>query len=269
MKPISESHEELKAEIVQRTEAEAALLKSEQHHVELLRRSRAMGVRLRLLSHQVISAQEDERKKISRELHDQIAQMLAGINVHLATLRSAALHSTADLSVKIRKTQRMVERSVQTVHRFAQELRPPVLDDLGLIPALHAELKQFTERTGIRVRLTVTASVEGLHINKRTALFRVAQAALTNVGQHANATKVELTLTKLGDTVEMNLHDDGRSFDVEKVLFARKDRRLGLIGMRERIEMVGGEFSITSKPGQGTTIRVQIPWKNTRRSITA
>lgn len=263
--PISANTRQLKAEIVQRKKAEAALRKSEQHHVELLKQSRAMEQRLRLLSHKLISAQEDERKKISRELHDQIAQMLAGVNVHLATLKGASSLSSVDLNSKIRRSQKMVERSVQKVHRFARELRPPVLDDLGLIPALHSELKHFTERTGIQVRFTAAAAVEELHIDRRTALFRVAQSALTNVGQHAHATKVTLTLTKVQDAVEMHLHDDGKSFDVEKALFVRKNGRLGLIGMRERIEMVGGRFSVVSTPGEGTTIGLQIPLRNMRR----
>lgn len=263
--PLAASNRELKAEIVQRKEAEEALRKSEQHHVELLRQSRVMEQKLRRLSHQVISAQEDERKKISRELHDQIAQMLAGINVHLATLKGAASLSTVGLNLKIRKSQRMVERSVQTVHRFAQALRPPVLDDLGLIPALHAELKRFTERTGVLARFTAAAGVEELHIAKRTALFRIAQAALTNVGQHAAASQVTVTLAKESAAVQMSVHDDGKSFDANQVLFGGGNRRLGLIGMRERIEMVGGSLRIASAPGEGTTIALEVPWRNTRR----
>lgn len=265
--PIEDCNRLLKQEIVQRKAAEAALIKSEQHHRLLLEQSRHMEQRLRHLSHQVLSAQEEERKKISRELHDQIAQMLAGINVHLATLKSSATLSSTGLNQKIRNAHRMVEKSVRTVHRFARELRPPVLDDLGIIPALQSYMKNFAERNGILMRFKVSAGIEQLHGDKRTVLYRVALAALTNVAQHARASRVTVTLVKIGDAVQMHLHDDGKSFDVERVLFSTRNKRLGLIGMRERVEMVGGNFNIESAPGKGTTIGVQIPFNAHQKSV--
>lgn len=264
--PVEESNRHLKREILRRERAEAALIKSEQHYRGLLKQSLVMEQRLRLLSHRILSAQEEERKKISRELHDQIAQMLAGINVHLATFKGAAAISTVGLNRKIRNTQRMVEKSVRTVHRFARELRPPVLDDLGLIPAVQSYLKHFTERTGILVRLTISAKIEELHSDKRTVLYRVAQAALTNVGQHAEATGIDLGITLTGDVAEMTVHDNGRGFDVDRVFFSPKNKRLGLIGMRERVEMVGGDFNIKSIAGEGTAIKVRIPVYSGRRA---
>lgn len=223
-----------------------------------------MELRLRLLSHRILSAQEEERKKISRELHDQIAQMLAGINVHLATFNGAAARGRVGLSRKIRDTQRMVEKSVKVVHRFAQELRPPVLDDLGLIPAFQSFLKNFTERTGIRVHLKASAGIDELNSDKRTVLYRVAQAALTNVGQHAEATRVTITVLKTADAVKMDVQDNGKAFDVERRLYSGKNKRLGVVGMRERVEMVGGTFNIKSAPGDGTAIAVQIPLRGSK-----
>jgi signal transduction histidine kinase len=260
---------QLKKEIVQRKAAQAALVKSEKHHRLLSRQSLAMEQRLRHLSHQILSAQEEERKKISRELHDQIAQMLAGINAHLAALQTAAAAGNVGLNQKIRATQRMVEKSVNVVHRFARELRPPVLDDLGFIPALQSYLKHFSERTGVLVRLTVFAGVEKLHDEKRTALYRVAQAALLNVGQHAKASLVVITIMKKNGAVEMSLHDDGRAFDVQQVLLARKSKRLGLLGMRERVEMVVGSFSVKSAPAKGTTIGVRIALGRHKSALTS
>ncbi len=262
--PIENSNRRLKREIVQRKAAEAALLKSEQHSLALLKQSRAMELRLRLLSRQILSAQEEERKKISRELHDQIAQMLAGINVHLATFNGAAARGRVGLSRRIRNTQRMVENSVKVVHRFAQELRPPVLDDLGLIPAFQSYLKNFTERTGIRVHLTASAGIDELNGDKRIVLYRVAQAALTNVGQHAEATRVTIAVLKTADAVKMEVHDNGKAFDVERRLYSGTNKRLGVVGMRERVEMVGGTFSIKSAPGDGTAVAVQIPLRGTK-----
>jgi len=259
--PSDEGSGRLKREVAKRHSAEAALIASEKHHRLLLKQSHDMEQRLRHLSHQVLSAQEEERKLISRELHDQIAQMLVGINAHLATLKNAAALSGISLNRTIRNTQRMVEKSVDLVHRFARELRPSILDDLGLIPALQSYLKSFSARTGVLVHFTVFAAVEQLNGDKRTVLYRVAQEALTNVGQHAKATHITLTIAKVSDGVEMHIHDNGLSFDVDRTLLSRKNKRLGLIGMRERVEMVGGRFSVTSAPGKGTTIGIQIPFQ--------
>ncbi len=264
--PVEESNRHLKREIVRREKAEAALIESEQHHRVMLKQALVMEQRLRQLSHRLLSAQEEERKKISRELHDQIAQMLAGINVHLATFKGAALIGAVGLNQKIRSTQRMVEKSVRTVHRFARELRPPVLDDLWVIPAVQSYLKHFTERTGILVNFTVSASIEELHGDKRTVLYRVVQAALTNIGQHAKSTRIDLAMTTVDGVVEMTIRDNGCGFDVDRVLFSRKNKRLGVIGMRERVEMVGGKFNITSITGEGTAIMVRIPVASARRA---
>jgi len=260
LKELEESNHRLKLEIVKRKAAEAGLIESEKHHRLLLQQSRDMEQRLRHLSHQILSAQEEERKLISRELHDQIAQMLAGINAHLATLKRTATISGVSLNQKIKSTQRMVEKSVDLVHRFARELRPSILDDLGLIPAFQSYLKAFSERTGILVQFTVFAEIERMHGDKRTVLYRVAQEALTNVGQHAKAARVTVTIVKVANQVEMRIHDDGKSFDVDRTLLSRKNRRLGLIGMRERVEMVGGTFGIESVAGKGTILDIQIPF---------
>ena len=127
---------------------EESLRKSEQHYGQLLEQSRQMQEQLRLLSRQVLSTQEEERKKISRELHDVIAQTLTGINVRLAALKKQAAINTKGLERSIARTQQLVEQSVDIVHRFARELRPTVLDDLGLIPALHTFMKHFRARDG-------------------------------------------------------------------------------------------------------------------------
>jgi len=153
------------------------------------------------------------------------------------------------------------------VHRFARELRPAVLDDLGLIPALHSFLKNFTARTGVRSHLKAFAGVEELETARRTVLFRVAQEALTNVARHAKASRVEVSLQKLPDGICMKIKDDGKSFQVERTLHAKVGKSLGLLGMRERLEMVGGKLSVASAPGQGTTITAQIPFGKIR-SIT-
>ena len=259
---LAASNQQLRKEIAQRKTAEAALRQSQQHHGQLLEQSRHMQEQLRLLSRQLLAAQEEERKKISRELHDVIAQTLTSINVRLASLKQQAALNTKGLQNKISRTQRMVEKSVDIVHRFARELRPTVLDDLGLIPALHSFVKNFSKQTRIHIRLTVFAEVEKLDNAKRTVLYRVAQEALTNVARHAQASLVDVSIEKLPGRICMKIKDDGKSFQVERVLDAKRNKRLGLLGMRERVEMVGGSFRGESAPGKGTTVCAQIPFTN-------
>jgi signal transduction histidine kinase len=261
---LSASNRKLKQEIAQRKSAEESLRKSERHYAQLLEQSRQMQEQLRLLSRQVLTAQEEERKKISRELHDVIAQTLASINVRLAALKKEAALNTKGLERNIARTQQLVEQSVNTVHRFARELRPTVLDDLGLIPALHTFMKTFREQTGIRVSLSAPAAVNKVSSDKRTVLFRVAQEALTNVARHAQASQAEVTIQKLDGRVCMKIKDNGKGFQTERVLYGKKKNRLGLLGMRERLEMVGGNITIESTSRTGTTLHAQIPFADVR-----
>src|SRR5580692_5601153 len=256
---LAASNLELSLEVTQRKAAEAALKKSEHHYSQLLEKSERLQEQLRRLSRQVLSAQEEERKEISRELHDVIAQTLTGINVRLAALKKEAAINTKGLDRNIASTQRLVEKSVNIVHQFARELRPAVLDDLGLIPALHSFVKLFSKRTRIRVHLKVFAGVEQLDTTSRTVLFRVAQEALTNVSRHAHASRVEVSIQKLADGIYMKIKDDGKSFEVDHMVHSRGRKHLGLLGMRERLEMVGGLFDVESAPGKGTTITAHIP----------
>jgi PAS domain S-box-containing protein len=260
MEVLADSNLELRREIIRRQAVEESLKQSEQQQLRLLAQSRQMHEQLRHLSREVLRAQEEERKRISRELHDVIAQTLTGINIRLATLKKEAGRNTGGFDKKIAHTQMLVGKSVDLVHRFARELRPAVLDDLGLIPALHSFMKEFSARTGLHTRLTAFAEVEKMDIAKRTVLFRVAQEALTNVSRHAHASRAEVILQKLASSLSMKIIDDGKSFQVQRVLLARGSKRLGLLGMRERVEMIGGTFGVESAPGQGTTIQVAIPY---------
>ena len=259
---LATANRELKQEIVRRLAVEQALKKSEQQSRLLLTQSHDMQEQLRLLSRQLLLAQEEERKKISRELHDVIAQTLAGINVRLATLAKGSTVNNKDLQRDINRTQQLVQESVDIVHRFARELRPTVLDDVGLIPALHTFMKSFREDTGIRVSLSAFAAVEKIHGDKRTVLYRIAQEALNNVARHAGASQAEVKIQKLDGAIHMKIKDNGKGIQEERVLRAKKNKRLGLLGMRERLQMVGGKFAIESAPGKGTTIIAQIPLIN-------
>jgi PAS domain S-box-containing protein len=258
------ANRELKREIVQRKAVEKALLKSERYSSRLLAQALQLQKQLQYLSHQVLQAQEEERKRISRELHDDIAQVLTAISFHLAVLRKEAASNGKGLKRKIAHTQRLVERSVNIVHQFAGQLRPPALDDLGLIPAVHSHVKDFAKQTGLSVRFTsfTRDRTELLDGDKRTVLYRVVQEALTNVAKHAQASLVTVSIRKLRRVICMEVQDDGKSFEVQGVLSNKRSKGLGLLGMHERVEMVGGRFTVESSPGKGTTIRAEIPFGN-------
>ncbi|MFZ2655502.1 MAG: sensor histidine kinase [Victivallales bacterium] len=266
---LTAARRRLKWETVRRRAAEESLKKSKHHYDQLLEHSRIMQEQMRQLSRQILLAQEEERKHISRELHDDISQLLTGINVRLAALKAESTINTGNLRKKISTTQRLVEKSVAAVHRFARELRPAMLDDLGLIPALLAFMKEFGKRTGLQIRFTAMAAgkIEQLNNIKRTVLYRVAQEALTNVTRHAHASQAKVSIQIQADAICMTVSDNGKSFDVDRVLKAIRFRRLGILGMRERVEMVGGTFLIESAPGKGTTVRVQIPLSNGRTNL--
>jgi PAS domain S-box-containing protein len=259
---LASNNRKLEMEVVRRQTVESSLEKSREHQAGLLEQSYRMQEQLRQLSRQILLAQEEERKQISRELHDVIAQTLTGINLRLAALKKKAGLGGGGFERNIARTQRLVEKSVNIVHQFARELRPAVLDDLGLIPALHAFMKSFTARTGVRTHLTAFAAVEQLDTARRTVLFRVAQEALTNVGRHAKASHVKVDIQELPQGVRMKIQDDGKSFRVQPVWQREGSKRLGLLGMRERLEMVGGHFAVESTPGTGTTIVAELPSGN-------
>lgn len=256
---MTAANQKLNREIVVREAVEESLHRSEQEQTRLLDESRRQQEQLREMSHQILHAQEEERKRISRELHDVIAQSLVGINVHLAALIQSNPGIPPALQQKIARTHRLVEESVEIVHRFATELRPTMLDDLGLIPALRAYLEKFMHDTGIRASLKVFAGIEQASSTVRTTLYRVAQEALTNVSRHAQASQVAVSIQKTGRSIGMEIADDGHGFEVDQP-FRRGDANgLGLLGMRERVEMIGGTFQVISAPGQATTIHVKVP----------
>ena len=157
----------------------------------------------------------------------------------------------------------MITKSANIVHQFARELRPAALDDLGLIPALQSFMKHFTTRTGVRTHLAFFQDVEKLSAVKRTVLYRVAQEALTNVSRHAKASRVDVTIRRETKFVIMEVSDNGKALQTQRVILSGVSKGLGLLGMRERVEMVGGIFRIETIPGEGTKITARIPVSKT------
>jgi len=218
-----------------------------------------MEVNLRELSAQVLSAQEDERKRISRELYDEIGQALIAVKVTISMLKMRAASDPAFQS-SVADAERLLAHTMETVHSFARELRPAMLDHLGLQSALRAHILVFTKQTGIRTELVPHPILARLDERREEVLFRVAQEALSNVFKHSGARTAKIEFTSADDALQMEIGDDGCAFSVEEQLDARATNgHIGLIGMRERVRNVNGSFAIESVSGNGTRVRVRIP----------
>jgi PAS domain S-box-containing protein len=259
LEALTATNSKLTRQILQREAAEQALRESERHALQLLAEARLLQERLRHLTHQIVTVQEEQRKRISRELHDDITQLLVGIGVHLANFAKAAVLNPENIRKTITPLRRLVEKSVRIVHRFARELRPAMLDDLGLVPALKAYIDDLPRRKGRRIEFEGAGEFAELDNDRRTVLYRVAQEALINVGKHAKARVVKVSLSEVAAGACLEVRDDGKAFDVASLMSAKWNRRLGLVGMRERVEMVGGEFDVISISGKGTTVRAVVP----------
>lgn len=250
---------QLQQEIATRQHTEAELRESKDHYLRLFYQARAMEDGLRDLSGQVLAAQEEERKRISRDLHDEVGQALTAVNVAVAMLKRQAAGDLA-FERKVAEAETLLAQSMETVHRFARELRPALLDHLGLHSALRAHLATFSRQTGIEVELVAHPALARIDGQRGEALFRVAQEALSNVYKHAQATKVKIEFTLAGDTLRMAIADNGRAFSVpEKIGGHKRSGRLGLLGMQERLRLVGGNLAVDSTPGRGTCVQAELP----------
>jgi signal transduction histidine kinase len=252
----------LQAEIDRKRESETSRSEREARLNSSLKQARSQLDQIRAFSRQNLISQEEERRKISRDLHDVIAQNLTAINIRLVALRKEAGLNTKNLAAKIAVAQRLLASSTRIVHQFARELRPAELEDIGLIPALEGALKSFLGRTGIRVDFESFPGVETLNTFRRTTLFRVAQEAFSNTARHAEASELKVVLRKKGRMVIMEIADNGKSFNPDEIPRSSPGRGLGLLGMRERLEIAGGKLEILASPGKGTRIIATIPAKD-------
>jgi len=242
----------------------AKLVKSERRAHQLLVQSNRQQKRLRQVSHQILLAQESLRKEISRDLHDKVVQLLVGINVNLRVFSMKAKRNPKSIPRGVIPLSQLVEKAVGIVHQFARDLRPSMLDDLGLTSTLHADLNDLSQRTGLRIEFKACAGLEALDNDKQMMLYRVAHEALANVEKHAKASAIRVIILKERGRVNLEIIDDGRAFDVARLSNANSTHRLGLTGMRERVEMLGGRFSVVSKPGVGTTVRAEVPFSKNK-----
>ena len=201
----------------------------------------------------VVQAQEEERRRLARELHDETGQALASILLGLKALEEAG--DVAELRDRVAALRARVVETLQDVRRLAVELRPAALDDFGLKPALQRLAIGFAEQTGLKVELESRLDDDRLPQDVETVLYRIVQEALTNIVKHANAGHVSIVVTQRADAVGAIVEDDGQGFDPER----DTDGGIGLIGMRERVSLLDGSMTIESAEGKGTTLVVEVP----------
>jgi two-component system sensor histidine kinase UhpB len=196
----------------------------------------------------VLRAQEQERKRLAQDLHDEVNQALTAIMLRL----QASIHDAPpELARELAETKRLAGQAMEELLNLARELRPSALDDHGLLPALHQQVRDFSERTGIRADFHRRGDVPRLSDDEQLVIYRVTQESLSNVAQHAGASKVSVELSFVGGTV-LRIADDGRGVEGER------NGGLGLTGMQERALLVGGELDVRSAPGRGTTITLSM-----------
>lgn len=239
---LAMANAELRAEIESRLKAEEALLLSQQ--------------KLRSLYTHMQSMREEERTSIAREIHDELGQILTAIKMDLAWIRDRIPKEFNTLADRTNANVELADRTIQTIKRIITELRPGVLDHLGLGAAIEWQAGEFQKRTGISIDVTVEPSDIVVAPDLSIALFRIFQEALTNIARHANAASVKTILKQDADSISLEVIDDGVGISEEKLA---RPNSFGLMGMRERVKQFDGEVVIAGKEGIGTAISVTIP----------
>jgi two-component system sensor histidine kinase UhpB len=199
-----------------------------------------------------IQAQERERRRIAQDLHDEVNQALTAVSLRL---QASIEQAPPELRRELTETKRLSSQAMQELLTLARQLRPAVLDDHGLVAALHSQVSDFGDQTRIRARFNAHGSVPKLSPEQQLVIYRVTQESLSNIAQHAQAQRVDVELSFTGRTV-LRIRDDGRGFDNSAA--AIRNGGLGVSGMRERALLVGGQLSIWSGDGHGTTVELTI-----------
>ncbi|MEX2152687.1 MAG: GAF domain-containing sensor histidine kinase [Gemmatimonadaceae bacterium] len=223
---------------------------------DLLRRLADRTRDLERLSVSVIHQHEAERRKISLELHDETAQLFAAVKLQLGVLQEA---SDPDARVRLERVLSLVDAGIHSIRRVSSELRPPLLDDLGFLPALRALVEEFSQRTGIAVNFRTPVTPLRLSDEAEVALFRTLQEALSNVARHASATRVDVLLSPEDATVRLEIRDDGRGFSAPVVDGLPANAHAGMTGMRERAIAVGGDLEARAGRSGGVEVEIRVP----------
>jgi signal transduction histidine kinase len=220
---------------------------------EQLRRSEEQ---LRNLADHLQSVREEERTTIAREVHDDLGQTLTALKMDISWLGKKLPKDQETLLEKTKAMRKLTDMTIKTVKRISTELRPGLLDDLGLVAAIEWQAEEFQNRTGIRCELAVDPEEIILDRDRSTAIFRIFQETLTNVARHAKATRVTASLKEKDDKLELRVRDNGSGITKEQI---SDSKSFGLMGIRERVHPWGGEMKISGRPGKGTTVVVSIP----------
>ncbi|HZD56572.1 MAG TPA: sensor histidine kinase [Anaerolineales bacterium] len=218
------------------------------------------NLQLRALSERAINAQEEERKRIALSLHDDTGQALSMLIIHLEQLQDRLPPEMSDLCVRLDAAHQLATRTLRELRKIVSGLRPTILDDLGLIPAIRWYARSNLEEAGVRVELNASEENMLLPPQLNSTLFRIAQEAINNILRHAQANSVTIALHQNKKEVCLSIADDGQGFD----LIAAQEQavglqHLGLLGIQERAEMVGGRVTVSSAPGKGTQLQVSVP----------
>lgn len=227
-------------------------------NVRLYNLNRAHQEDLRQLSLKVLSTQEEERRRISRELHDAMGQGLLALKLHLEILADQIPPEMASQREEIGEAHAIAAQTIEEIRRLVADLRPLKLDDLGLVPTLRGLIKDFSRKFKIRATLKRVKLYRRLPSDMETMIYRIVQEALTNVAKHARATEVSIWLERIEERVRVRVIDNGVGFDAT-TLARRRARRFGLVGIQERVDLMGGVFQILSGRGRGTEVRVELP----------
>jgi signal transduction histidine kinase len=215
---------------------------------------------LRYYLNAMTQAQEDERKRIARELHDDTVQLLGSLSRQLDSFLRTERGLKPEQAAFLKDMQGQLNAGAQSVHRFSQALRLSVLDDLGLIPALRSLVNGLHDRYGVKAELVVRGEAKRLTPEVETALFRIVQEAINNIGKHARASLATVTVEFGKGTVGLTVTDDGKGFDLTGSIEALpRAGKLGLAGMRERVRLLGGTFDLSSAEGKGTRLTASVP----------
>jgi two-component system sensor histidine kinase UhpB len=211
---------------------------------------------LRALAGRLQSVREEERTSVARQIHDELGQALTGIKLESASLMRELPKEAKQQAIRAQSIAKLADETIQAVRRIATELRPGILDDLGLAAAVEWVAEEFRARTRTKVQLHLPGAALVIDREHATALFRILQEILTNVARHANATEVNLRLVKEEGNLILEVHDNGKGITKEELSTGRS---LGILGMRERALLLGGELTISGAPAFGTTVTVRIP----------
>jgi signal transduction histidine kinase len=211
------------------------------------------------LSARLLEAEEDSRRRLSRELHDEIGQTLAVLEIELSHAHALTNDSQPGIRDRLRRARELAERTVQTVRNISLLLRPALLDDLGLVPALQWLLEDFERRSGVSCEFSEEGVQDLLPDSVKTCVYRVVQESLHNSEKHAGASQVRVALRQSANQMRVDVEDNGRGMELNAKGMPRRNAGLGILGMRERAARVGGALALESSPGRGTQIRLQIP----------